>query len=46
MRRYKITIQYDGSSFNGWQIQKNRKTVQGELENALKVISGSKLRIP
>ena len=46
MRRYKITIQYDGSSFNGWQIQKNSKTVQGELENALKVISGSKLRIP
>ena len=46
MPRFKITIQYDGSSFSGWQLQKNRKTVQGEIENALKVISRSKLRIP
>ena len=46
MPRFKITIQYDGSSFSGWQLQKNRKTVQGEIENALKVISHSKLRIP
>tara|TARA_B100000287_G_scaffold183788_1_gene173794 strand:- start:1746 stop:2489 length:744 start_codon:yes stop_codon:yes gene_type:complete len=43
--RFKIIIQYDGSSFSGWQIQKNKKTVQGELENALKTISGSKDRI-
>ncbi len=46
MPRFKITIQYDGSSFSGWQLQKNRKTVQGEIENAIKVISRSKLRIP
>ena len=45
MQRYKIIIQYDGSSFSGWQIQKNRKTVQGEIENALGIISGSKNRI-
>ena len=45
MQRYKIIIQYDGSSFSGWQLQKNRNTVQGELENALKIISGSKDRI-
>ena len=45
MNRYKITIQYDGSSFSGWQLQKNRNTVQGEIENALKIISGSKDRI-
>jgi len=43
--RFKIIIQYDGSSFSGWQLQKNRKTVQGEIENALKVISRSKHRI-
>ena len=46
MPRFKIIIQYDGSSFSGWQIQKNRKTVQSEIENALKVISESKFRIP
>ncbi len=45
MQRYKIIIQYDGSSFSGWQLQKNRKTVQGEIENALRIISGSKDRI-
>ncbi len=46
MHRYKIIIQYDGSSFSGWQLQKNSNTVQGEIENALKIISGSKNRIP
>ena len=45
MHRYKIIIQYDGSSFSGWQLQKNRNTVQGQIENALKIISGSKNRI-
>ena len=45
MQRYKIIIQYDGSSFSGWQLQKNRNTVQGEIENALRIISGSKDRI-
>jgi|TARA_B110001454_G_scaffold18191_2_gene16584 tRNA pseudouridine38-40 synthase len=46
LRRFKITIQYDGSSFSGWQLQKNLRTVQGEVEDALKIISGSKFRIP
>ena len=45
MHRYKIVIQYDGSFFKGWQLQKNQKTVQGEIENALMTISGSKSRI-
>ena len=46
MRRYKIIIQYDGSFFSGWQLQKNKMTVQGEIENALKIITGSKNRFP
>ena len=45
MQRYKIVIQYDGSFFIGWQLQNNGNTVQGEIENALKIISGSKSRI-
>ena len=45
MRRYKIIIQYDGSFFSGWQLQKDKKTVQGEIENALKIITDSKERI-
>ena len=33
--RYKIIVQYDGTNYHGWQIQKNHKTIQGELEKAL-----------
>ena len=36
LQRYKIVIQYDGSFFKGWQLQ-NEKTVQGDIENSLKV---------
>ena len=39
-------MQYDGSCFSGWQLQKEKITVQGEIENALKVISGTKTRVP
>ena len=46
LSRYKIIVQYDGSYFSGWQLQKEKKTVQGEIEDALKVISGKKTRVP
>ena len=45
MHKYKIVIQYDGSFFRGWQLQKNQKTVQGDIENALMTIARSKSRI-
>jgi tRNA pseudouridine38-40 synthase len=34
-RRVKLTLQYDGAGFAGWQVQPGRRTVQGELEAAL-----------
>lgn len=37
--RYKATIAYDGTNFSGFQIQPNQRTVQGELEKALKIIN-------
>ena len=33
-----MTIQYDGSDFNGWQVQAQGRTVQGDIESALSII--------
>ena len=40
--RYLITFAYDGSKYKGYQKQPKEKTVQGELEKALKTINGHK----
>ena len=37
-RNFKLTIQYLGTSYNGWQYQPNCSTVQGEIEDAFKKI--------
>ena len=42
MPRYKLTIEYDGSPFAGWQIQADRPTVQGVLTAAIEALSGEK----
>ena len=39
---YRLEIEYDGRPFSGWQKQENANTVQSELENALRVLLGSK----
>ena len=35
MPRYRLTIEYAGTRYSGWQNQKNAKTVQGELHRAI-----------
>ncbi len=37
---YRLTIQYDGTEFHGWQTQEGRRTVQGELTRALSLVEG------
>jgi tRNA pseudouridine38-40 synthase len=39
MLRYKLTIEYDGTPFVGWQMQKNGASVQGRLASAIKAFS-------
>lgn len=34
-RRIRFTVQYDGSAFYGWQLQRRERSVQGELEAVL-----------
>ncbi len=41
----KITLEFDGTNFEGWQKQKNRRTIQGELENALKNLIDGEFKI-
>ena len=43
MSRFRVTIQYDGTGFRGWQLQKNDRTIQGELEKSLKKINDNNL---
>ena len=39
-RNIRIKIQYDGTEFAGWQVQPNQVTIQGEIERALKELTG------
>jgi tRNA pseudouridine38-40 synthase len=37
--RFKLTIEYAGTRYSGWQIQKNARTVQGEIDRAVRTIT-------
>jgi len=46
MKNYKITVQYDGTKYNGWQKQGNtRNTIQERFENVLSKMCGAKTEI-
>src|SRR5690606_18476494 len=40
MPKLKLTLEYDGTDFFGWQIQAEGRTVQEEVEKALRVLLG------
>lgn len=44
-KRIKLTIEYDGSKYHGWQVQENAHTVQAEIEEAICRITGERVRI-
>jgi tRNA pseudouridine38-40 synthase len=39
MARFKLTIEYAGTRYSGWQIQQNAKTVQGEISRAVRTVT-------
>jgi tRNA pseudouridine38-40 synthase len=43
MRTIKITLAYDGTDFAGWQVQPDRKTIQGELAAAIERVCGDRV---
>ncbi len=45
IRKIKLTIQYDGSRYSGWQIQPGKRTIQGELVEALSNLVGDKTHV-
>jgi tRNA pseudouridine38-40 synthase len=45
MPRYKLTIEYDGAPFCGWQVQENALSIQGALEAAVEAMCGEQVRV-
>lgn len=45
MRTIKLTLEYDGTDYLGWQIQPHGKTIQGVLEDCLKQITGEEVHV-
>jgi tRNA pseudouridine38-40 synthase len=42
MPRYKLTLEYAGTRYSGWQVQKNARTVAGEVERAVAEVTGER----
>ena len=45
MKNIKLTIEYDGKDFNGWQKQPNKLNIQGEIERAISEITGEEIEL-
>jgi tRNA pseudouridine38-40 synthase len=45
MRNFKMTVEYDGTAYCGWQRQENGISIQQKLEEAIKLITGQKIAV-
>jgi tRNA pseudouridine38-40 synthase len=41
----KLTVEYDGTNYHGWQVQSNGETIQSVLERALSTFFGAPIRV-
>ena len=45
VRTIKLTIEYDGANYLGWQIQPNGQTIQGVIQDRLKRLTGESIHV-
>ena len=45
MRNIKLTIEYEGKEYSGWQKQPNKKSIQGEIERAIQTVTGEEVEL-
>ncbi len=45
MKRVMLRVAYDGTNYCGWQIQRNGRTIESELNRALKEVTGEDLQV-
>lgn len=45
MKRIKLIVAYDGTNYQGWQIQKNGETIESALNRALTELTGEEIRV-
>ncbi len=45
MRNIKLTIEYDGTNYQGWQKQKRGSTIQNTLEEAIRVLTNEEIEV-
>ena len=43
--RILLVVAYDGTEYHGWQVQDNARTIEGELNDALKRLTGTEVEI-
>lgn len=44
-RQLRLTLAYDGAQYSGWQVQAGKRTLQGALEDAIRKVCGTSVRV-
>lgn len=45
MKRFMLTVAYDGTNYSGFQVQKSHRTIEGELNKALSALLGEEIHV-